>query len=272
MSTSGTSEKLLAMLATSASGSLRSASSQSTSRMRSVEQDVARVDVVVGGHRRGRPGYSARMRARPATCPSRTPANSPPSRTRFSSTSTKRAEVLHQRGGAVTCSRATISPSVRRRAGSPPGNCRQRTCDHEVHQHHARLFVGVVHGRDAGLCRERRAGTDSCAPGFGSRPGRPRAAAGSLGPASIRSVEAPGTRVVGLIAVTSAGSATGAMAASAAARRSAIAENTSAISRPWSSTRLELARSTSPPLQRSPRPNAGSAARWACRRSGAGPA
>ena len=187
-------------------------------------------------------GYSARTRARPATCPSRTPgANSPPSRTRFSiaSTSTPKSSIT----GRERCRRLQPGDHLAERAQEgrlAAGERRQRTFDHEVHQHHARLFVGVVHGRrDAGLL-PRRADTDSCAAGFGSPPGRPRAAAGTR-PSQRRSAASTRPtrrRSVGLIPVTDAGSATDAIAASAAARRSsAIAENTSAIRRPCGTRR-----------------------------------
>ena len=67
----------------------------------------------------------------------------------------ERAEVLHHRRER----RRRLQPgdhlAERAEEGRlAAGERRQRTFDDEVHQHHARLFVGVVHGRrDAGVCR-----------------------------------------------------------------------------------------------------------------------
>ena len=86
--------------------------------------------------------------------------------------------------------------------------------------------------RDAGLCRgaQTRIAALRVSEAFPAADLEPQQVARE--PASIRSVEAPDAPrvVVGLIPVTDPGSATDAIAANAAARRSsAIAENTSAI-------------------------------------------
>ena len=90
----------------------------------SVEQDVARVDVVVGGHLRGRAGVLGADPGQAGDVPVEDAGREQPAVAHeVQHHLDERAEVLHHRGnGAVACSRATISPSVRRRAGSPPGN------------------------------------------------------------------------------------------------------------------------------------------------------
>ena len=148
----------------------------------------------------------------------------------------ERAEVLHHRWEQ----RRRLQPgdhlAERAEKGRlAAGERLQRTFDHEVHQHHARLFVGVVHGRrDAGLCR-----------GAQTRIAALRvseAVPADLEPQQVLArasvdPERRGARraaVVGLIRATDAGSATDTIAARAAARRSSpIAENTSAMRRPF---------------------------------------
>ena len=218
------------MLATSASGSLWNARSQSTATTARGRTRRCAVDVVVGGDLRGRRGVLGADTGQTATCPSRRPASSPPSRTRFSNAATARRSPPSP-GGTVP-SPAAGRPSRRARGGGPARRrgSRQRTFDHEVHQHHALLFVGVVHGR--AMPASARAQTRIAALRVSEavpadlEPQQVRARA-SVDP-QRRGPEAP--PVVGVILVTDAGSATSTIAASAADRRfSAIAENTSAI-------------------------------------------
>jgi hypothetical protein len=121
----------------------------------SVEQDVAWVAVVVGGNLgRGagvlgaHAGEACNMGVEDAGCEQSANAYEIEQRV------DERPEILRDPGERSRRLQSGDHLAERVEKGwLAAGECGRRTFDHEVHQHHARLRVGIVHGRrDAGLC------------------------------------------------------------------------------------------------------------------------